>query len=391
VRASYIGAAWRGYFSDSYCAKLHKKKFITKELRGRLKNLHLNATRVKGRIDVDARITLHESGLGNLLGRSLAMKQVFALIQRVAPTEATVMIMGESGSGKELVAECIHTLSHRAQGPLVAINCGSIPASLIEAELFGYEKGSFTGASRSHVGVFERATGGTLFLDEVTEMPLDMQTRLLRVLETGRFYRVGGTQEIKTDIRVVAATNRNVTEAVANRQLREDLMYRLAVFPLHLPPLRERAGDVPPLAEHFLGLLNRANSTHKRFSPTFAEALRTYRWPGNVRELKNAVERSFILADDVLDLDLTLSMATQTPQQIEQPRAAGLHVPLGSRLDEAERSLIEVTLEYCEGDKRRAASILGCSLKTLYNKLNSYARTGAPDRARITSSALSLQ
>jgi DNA-binding NtrC family response regulator len=242
-----------------------------------------------------------------------------------------------------------------------------------------------------HAGVFERATGGTLFLDEVTEMPLDMQTRLLRVLETGRFYRVGGTQEIKTDIRVVAATNRNVTEAVANRQLREDLMYRLAVFPLHLPPLRDRAGDVPPLAEHFLGLLNRANTTHKRFSTAFAEALRTYRWPGNVRELKNAVERSFILADDVLDLDLTMSMATQTPQQIEQPRAAGLHVPLGSRLDEAERSLIEVTLEYCEGDKRRAASVLGCSLKTLYNKLNSYARTGAPDRTRITSSALSLQ
>ena len=216
---------------------------------------------------MDAMITLHENGLGNLLGRSAAMKQVFALIQRVAPTEATVMIMGESGVGKELVAECIHMLSHRAQGPLVAINCGSIPASLIEAELFGYEKGSFTGASRSHAGVFERATGGTLFLDEVTEMPLDMQTRLLRVLETGRFYRVGGTQEIKTDIRVIAATNRNVTEAVANRQLREDLMYRLAVFPLHIPPLRERAGDVPLLAEHFLALLNRTNGTRSSSHP----------------------------------------------------------------------------------------------------------------------------
>jgi DNA-binding NtrC family response regulator len=383
----------RGRFSYRSNAISHKKKFITTELRVRLNNLHLDASarvRAEGNESVDATsITLHENGLGNLLGRSPAMKQVFALIQRVAPTEATVMIMGESGSGKELVAECIHLLSHRAQGPLVAINCGSIPGSLIEAELFGYEKGSFTGASRSHAGVFERATGGTLFLDEVTEMPLDMQTRLLRVLETGRFYRVGGTQEIKTDIRVFAATNRNVTEAVANRQLREDLMYRLAVFPLHLPPLRDRAGDVPPLAEHFLGLLNRANGTCKRFSPTFAEALRSYRWPGNVRELKNAVERSFILADDVLDLDLTLSMATQVPQQLEQPRTAGLHVPLGSRLDEAERSLIEVTLEYCEGDKRRAAAVLGCSLKTLYNKLNSYARAGAPDRTRIIASSLS--
>jgi DNA-binding NtrC family response regulator len=331
---------------------------------------------------VDATITLHENGLGNLLGRAPSMKQVFTLIQRVAPTEATVMIMGESGSGKELVAECIHMLSHRAQGPLVAINCGSIPASLIEAELFGYEKGSFTGASRSHAGVFERATGGTLFLDEVTEMPLDMQTRLLRVLETGRFYRVGGTQEIKTDIRVFAATNRNVTEAVQNRQLREDLMYRLAVFPLHVPPLRERAGDVPLLAEHFLGILNRSNNTEKQFSASFAAALRTYRWAGNVRELKNAIERSFILADDVLEADLSLSMPARVSEAIHEisdsPRPAGLHVPLGSRLDEAERSLIEVTLEYCEGDKRRAAAVLGCSLKTLYNKLNSYARERAP-------------
>ena len=176
-----------------------------------------------------------------------------------------------------------------------------------------------------------------MFLDEVTEMPLDMQTRLLRVLETGRFYRVGGTAEIKTDIRVFAATNRNVTEAVANRQLREDLMYRLAVFPLHIPPLRERAGDVPLLAEHFLALLNRSNGTDKKFSAAYAEALRTYRWAGNVRELKNNVERSFILADEVLDLDTALSLPTHTPEPVEVARPAGLHVPLGSRLDEAER------------------------------------------------------
>lgn len=321
-------------------------------------------------------IALHENGLGNLLGRSPAMKHLFSLIQRVAPTEATVMIMGDSGVGKELVSECIHLLSHRAQGPLVAINCGSIPASLIEAELFGYEKGSFTGASRSHAGVFERATGGTLFLDEVTEMPLDMQTRLLRVLETGRFYRVGGTQEIKTDIRVVAATNRNINEAVTNKQLREDLMYRLAVFPLHVPKLRERAGDVPLLAQHFLNVLNRASNTHKTFSPAFADALSQCPWAGNVRELKNVIERSFILADDVLDVDLPISMpVAAVPSPVnEEARPAGLHVPLGSRLDEAERSLIEGTLDYCQGDKRRAAAVLGCSLKTLYNKLNSYAR-----------------
>src|SRR5690606_31990977 len=213
---------------------------------------------------------------------------------------------------------------------------------------------------------------------------LDMQTRLLRVLETGRFYRVGGTQEIKTDIRVVAATNRNVTEAVANRQLREDLMYRLAVFPLHIPPLRERPGDVPLLAHHFLNMLNRSSGANKRFSPSFLEALTSRRWPGNVRELKNAVERSFILADEVLDVDLSIAMPTHSPEPVEPARPAGVHVPLGSRLDEAERSLIEVTLDYCEGDKRRAAAVLGCSLKTLYNKLNSYARERAErERAAI--------
>src|SRR5690606_16274900 len=193
-------------------------------------------------------------------------------------------------------------LSPRASGPLVAINCGSIPASLIEAELFGYEKGSFTGASRSHAGVFERADGGTLLLDEVTEMPLEMQTRLLRVLETGRFYRVGGTQEVATDIRVIAATNRDMQAALRDRQLREDVMYRLAVFPLHIPPLRDRGDDVVLLAQHFLAKLNREADTQKHFSDASLLTLTQYDWPGNVRELKNAVERAFILSDDLLTL-----------------------------------------------------------------------------------------
>ena len=339
---------------------------------------------------MDESIALHEKGLGNLLGRSPAMRQVFQLIQRVAPTEATVMIMGESGTGKEVVAECIHLLSGRVRGPMVAINCGSIPASLIEAELFGYEKGSFTGASRSHAGVFERANGGTLFLDEVTEMPLDMQTRLLRVLETGRFYRVGGTQEIKTDIRVIAATNRDVFEAVANKQLREDLMYRLAVFPLQIPPLRERLGDVPLLAEHFLDALNKASGTQKTFSPVLAENLTHNRWSGNVRELKNTIERAFILADDILQMDLSIRLSptlAASASPAESRDVETLHVPLGSRLDEAEQSLIEVTLKYCDGDKRRAASILGCSLKTLYNKLNAYSRARLAAERRVTRAA----
>jgi DNA-binding NtrC family response regulator len=329
-------------------------------------------------------IAEHEKGLGNLLGASSAMRQLFTLIRRVAPTEATVMIMGESGVGKELVTECIHLLSHRAQGPFVAINCGSIPATLIEAELFGYEKGSFTGATRTHAGVFERATGGTLLLDEVTEMPLDMQTRLLRVLETGRFYRVGGTHEIKTDVRVVAATNRNIMEATASKQLREDLMYRLAVFPLHVPPLRDRIGDVPLLAEQFLAHLNKAAGSNKRFAPAFVEALCNSRWNGNVRELKNTIERSFIMADDILDVSLPVSIQPFTAETATPARPPGLHIPLGSRLDEAERSLIENTLEFCQGDKRRAASVLGCSLKTLYNKLNSYARAEEEEKAKLT-------
>jgi DNA-binding NtrC family response regulator len=326
----------------------------------------------------------NEKGLGNLIGASPAMRQLFTLIQRVAPTEATVMIMGESGVGKELVTECIHVLSHRAHGPFVAINCGSIPASLIEAELFGYEKGSFTGASRAHAGVFERATGGTLLLDEVTEMPLEMQTRLLRVLETGRFYRVGGTHEIKTDVRIVAATNRNIMEATASKQLREDLMYRLAVFPLHVPPLRDRISDVPLLANNFLDSLNRGAGTNKRFSPAFVEALCNSRWSGNVRELKNTIERSFILADDILDIGLPVAIQPFRAETATPVRPPGLHIPLGSRLDEAERWLIENTLEFCQGDKRRAANVLGCSLKTLYNKLNSYSRSEEDEKAKLT-------
>ncbi len=316
-------------------------------------------------------------GLGNVLGQSAAMKSVFELVQRVAPTEATVLIMGESGVGKELVAEAIHQLSQRAAGPLVAINCGSIPPSLIEAELFGYEKGSFTGASRSHAGVFERADGGTLLLDEVTEMPIEMQTRLLRVLETGRFYRVGGTQEITTDIRVIAATNQDMRAALRDRQLREDVMYRLAVFPLHIPPLRERDEDVVLLAQHFLARLNREAGTHKRFSEGSIGILNEYHWPGNVRELKNAVERAFILADEVLQLAPSVIPNRQSSVAEQGEHKEGIHVPLGSRLDEAERSLIEATLEHFDGNKRRAAEVLGCSLKTLYNKLNAYAREAA--------------
>src|SRR5277367_4249443 len=206
------------------------------------------------------------TAVGSLLGASAAMQEVFRLIERVGPTEASVLLTGESGSGKELAARSIHECSPRRGGPFIAINCGAIPAGLIEAELFGYEKGSFAGAARAHAGVFERAEGGTLLLDEVTEMPLDMQTRLLRVLETRKFYRVGASTELTSDVRVIAATNRCPLQAVQKGQLREDLLYRLAVFPVRMPPLRSRGGDVELLADHFLAELNAEGRVQKRLS-----------------------------------------------------------------------------------------------------------------------------
>jgi DNA-binding NtrC family response regulator len=310
-----------------------------------------------------------------LLGDSAAMQEVFRLIERVGPTEASVLLTGESGSGKELAAQSIHDRSARGGGPFIAINCGAIPAGLIEAELFGYEKGSFTGAVRAHAGVFERAQGGTLLLDEVTEMPLDMQTRLLRVLETRKFYRVGASIEFMSDVRVIASTNRCPLQAVQNGVLREDLLYRLAVFPIDLPPLRSRGNDVELLAEHFLADLNAQGRTQKRLSALARMTLKQHTWPGNVRELKNCIERAFILGDQTLELAPLIqnsAVGRGTDAATDRER---LDIRVGSRIYDMERSLIEATLDYFKGNKRRAADALGCSLKTLYNKLNGYSQS----------------
>jgi DNA-binding NtrC family response regulator len=309
-----------------------------------------------------------------LLGESEAMQEVFRLIERVGPTEASVLLTGESGSGKELAAKSIHDCSARRGGPFVAINCGAIPAGLIEAELFGYEKGSFTGAVRTHAGVFERAKGGTLLLDEVTEMPLDMQTRLLRVLETRKFYRVGASVEFLSDVRVIASTNRCPLQAVRDGQLREDLLYRLAVFPIDLPPLRSRCADVELLAEHFLADLNAQSRTQKRLSALARMTLKQHSWPGNVRELKNCIERAFILADTTLEVAPLIRHAQRGGSEHGAGRER-LDIRVGSKIYDMERSLIEATLDYFEGNKRRAADALGCSLKTLYNKLNGYSQS----------------
>jgi DNA-binding NtrC family response regulator len=308
-----------------------------------------------------------------LLGDSEAMQEVFRLIERVGPTEASVLLTGESGSGKELAAQSIHDRSARRGGPFLAINCGAIPAGLIEAELFGYEKGSFTGAVRAHAGVFERAQGGTLLLDEVTEMPLDMQTRLLRVLETRKFYRVGASVEFISDVRVIASTNRCPLQAVQNGQLREDLLYRLAVFPIDMPPLRSRGNDVELLAEHFLTELNVQSRTQKRLSAMARMTLKQHTWPGNVRELKNCIERAFILGDQSLELAPLIQNAARSGDGSSDRER--LDIRVGSRIYDMERSLIEATLDYFKGNKRRAADALGCSLKTLYNKLNGYSQS----------------
>jgi DNA-binding NtrC family response regulator len=307
-----------------------------------------------------------------LLGDSEAMQEVFRLIERVGPTEASVLLTGESGSGKELAAQSIHDRSARRGGPFLAVNCGAIPAGLIEAELFGYEKGSFTGALRAHAGVFERAQGGTLLLDEVTEMPLDMQTRLLRVLESRKFYRVGASVEFSSDVRVIASTNRCPLQAVQNGQLREDLLYRLAVFPIDMPSLRSRGSDVELLAEHFLTELNVQNRTQKRLSAMARMTLKQHTWPGNVRELKNCIERAFILGDQTLELAPLIQNAARGGDTVADRER--LDIRVGSRIYDMERSLIEATLDYFKGNKRRAADALGCSLKTLYNKLNGYSQ-----------------
>ncbi len=316
---------------------------------------------------------------GELYGASAPMQNLFQLIEKVAPTRANVLVSGESGTGKELVAAEIHRLSRERDKPFIAINCGAVSPQLIEAELFGHERGSFTGAVRMHKGCFERAAGGTLFLDELTEMSPEMQIKLLRVLETGRFCRVGADDEIKVKVRVIAATNRDPQQAVEAGLLRSDLYYRLAVFPITMPSLSERGDDVELLAKLFLQRLNDEEDTNKTLSRSSRRLLREHHWPGNVRELKNVVHRAYILADQELDL----SLAVGPSRPMVAPVATDcITFPLGSKLADAEQRLIFATLGYCGGNKTQTAEVLGVSLKTLYNRLNEYqARMAGADPA----------
>jgi transcriptional regulator with PAS, ATPase and Fis domain len=290
-------------------------------------------------------------------------------VERVAPTDTTVLVVGETGTGKELVARTLHRLSKRHEGPFVAVNCGAISPSLMESELFGHEKGSFTGAQKQHRGVFERANGGTLFLDEVTEMPPELQVKLLRVLETMRVRRVGGDRTFTVDVRIVASTNRKPEEAISDGSLREDLHYRLSVFPITLPPLRDRNEDIRLLAEFFVERLNRESKQKKLLGPGAIDALQRHAWPGNVRELANAMERSHILADRVIGAR-TLETAIQNRQSPERVEDDPFEGEL--TIAEMERQHILATLERYEDNKKEAAKALGISLKTLYNRLKRY-------------------
>jgi len=297
------------------------------------------------------------------------MQTLYDKMARVAPTSATVLLVGESGTGKELAARTLHDLSKRKRAPFLAVNCGAIPAQLIESELFGHEKGSFPGADQQHKGFFDRANGGTVLLDEITEMSLALQVKLLRVLETGTFVKVGTSQPLAADVRIIAATNKQPAKAVAEGKFREDLFHRLNVFPIHLPPLRERASDLEMLAEHFLSELNATESTAKRFSPRAISALFQHSWPGNVRELRNYVQRAYLVADTVIDDGAELDSESFNAEDDDV-----ISVRIGTPLHEIEQRVTLATLARCGNVKKRAAETLGISLKTLYNRLEGYAQ-----------------
>jgi DNA-binding NtrC family response regulator len=302
------------------------------------------------------------------VGTSTGMQEVYRLIEVAAPTTAPVLISGESGTGKELVARTLHDLSPRAKGPFVAVNCAAIPETLLESEIFGHEKGAFTGAQERRLGCFELANRGTLFLDEIAEMQPATQVKLLRVLQERTFRRLGGRQEQTVDVRVIAATNVDPADAVQKGKLREDLYYRLNVFAIHLPPLRERREDIPLLVQTFLNEFNaRNNKAVRAVSQDAMRALEQYLWPGNIRELKNVIERATILAerDFVEPKHLPTTLIERSVERLPT-----LVLTPGMTVEEAERRLIMLTLEHTRNNKTRAAEILGISLKTLHNKLN---------------------
>jgi DNA-binding NtrC family response regulator len=330
---------------------------------------------------------VYKGSLGEMVGKSPRMQEIFALLQQAGPSRAGVLITGESGTGKEMVARTLHALSQRRQGPFVAINCAALPESLIESELFGHEKGSFTGATERRAGCFELAQNGTLLLDEIGEMPMATQAKLLRILEDSKVRRLGGRTEFEVDVRVVAATNKVPEEAVQGGHLREDLFYRLNVFHVHLPPLRDRKDDIQAMADALIADLNRKHECRvTEIAPAVMTSLHRHNWPGNVRELRNVLERAVILAGEgtievkhlpvfLQNRPAAVAVAGEEPAGV--PLAAAddpetVRFQIGTTVEEAEKGLILRTLEHTNNNKTRAADILGISLKTLHNKLKEY-------------------
>jgi len=341
----------------------------------------------------------YKGALGEMVGTSPKMQEIFALLQQAGPSKACVLITGESGTGKEMVARTLHALSPRRQGPFIGVNCAALPESLIESELFGHEKGSFTGASERRAGCFELAQHGTLLLDEIGEMPMPTQAKLLRILEDSKVRRLGGKSEFEVDVRVVAATNKVPEEAVRGGHLREDLYYRLNVFHIHLPPLRERKEDIHSIADTLINDLNRKHDCRvTELSQDVLASLHQHHWPGNVRELRNVLERAVILAGEgaveLRHLPAFLQRADGLPGPIVAAAAASttaapvpspsqdpdaVRFTIGTTVEEAEKGLILRTLDHTRNNKTRAAEILGISLKTLHNKLKEYSGAATKD------------
>ena len=295
------------------------------------------------------------------------MFRLYRTLRKVATGDVSVLLIGESGTGKELAAQTIHQRSTRCDQPFVGVNCGAISPSLIESQLFGHEKGSFSGATSTHRGFFETAHGGTLFLDEITEMPIELQVKLLRALELGVIRRLGSENDIDLDVRIIAATNRQPEEAIADGKLREDLYYRIAQVPVWLPPLRDRAGDKTALAQYFLTQLNEQDGNCAAFTEEALDKIDQMSWAGNVRELRSAVQRAYLLANGNITADLITEEVLSNEGSSEY-----LRISVGESLEDSEKKLIFATLEANEGNKKATAAALGISLKTLYNRLNDY-------------------
>ncbi len=356
----------------------------------RLRNILQNASRLRGterELEVSRRKLRDIGVLGSLVGPSKRMQEVFRLIEMVSPSTASVLITGESGTGKELVARTVHTLSPRKNKPFVAINCAAIPETLIESEIFGHEKGAFTGALERRIGCFELAEGGTLLLDEIGEMPIATQAKLLRVLEDRKLRRLGSKSETSVDVRVLAATNKEPEDAVAKGHLRNDLFYRLNVFNIQLPPLREHKEDLIALAESILADMNeKHNRTVASMSEQVTNAFQAYAWPGNVRELRNTLERAVIVCDGAtIEMKHLPPGFGQVVPRAPVQEANAVRLGVGTTVNEAERLLILKTLEATNNNKTRAAEILGISLKTLHNKLKEYGAQVANEAAEAAS------